>query len=49
MEKKFIIVDVYVDDLVLRSKSLKALEWLKDQLMKKFSIKDLEEFKTIIE
>ena len=42
------IVVVYIDDLILGSKSLKALEWLKDQLMKEFSMKDLGEAKTII-
>ena len=46
--KELIIVDIYVDDLVFGSRSLKALEWLKDQLMREFSIKDLVEVKTII-
>lgn len=39
---------MYVDDLILGLKSIKALEWLKDQLMKKFSMKNLGEIKTII-
>ena len=47
-KEEFIIVDLYVDDLVLGSRSLKALEWLKDQLMREFSMKDLGEVKTII-
>ena len=47
-EGELIIVGVYVDDLVLGSRSFKALEWLKDQLMKEFNMKDLEEVKTII-
>ena len=46
--EELIIVGVYVDDLFLGSRSLKALEWLKDQLMKEFNIKDLGEVKTII-
>ena len=48
-EGELIIVGVYVDDLVLGSRSLKALEWLKDQLLKEFNMKDLGEVKTIIE
>ena len=47
-KREFIIINVYIDDLVLGSRRLEALEWLKDQLMKKFSMKDLEEVKTII-
>ena len=39
---------MYVDDFVLGSRSLKVLEWLKDQLMKEFNIKNLGEVKTII-
>ena len=45
---ELIIIGVYVDDLVLGSRSLEALEWLKDQLMREFSMKDLGEVKTII-
>ena len=45
---ELIIVGVYVEDLVLGSRSLKALEWLKNQLMREFSMKDLGEVKTII-
>lgn len=45
---ELIIISVYIDDLVLKSKNLKALEWLKDQLMKEFNIKNLGEVKTII-
>lgn len=39
---------MYGDDFVFESKNLKALKWLKDQLMKKFNIKDLKKVKTII-
>lgn len=39
---------MYVDDLVLRLRSLKVLEWFKDQLIKELNLKDLEEVKTII-
>lgn len=41
-------MEVYIDNLVLGSKSLKALEWLKNKLMREFNIKDLEEVKKII-
>lgn len=47
-EGELIIVGVYVDDLALGSRSIIALEWLKDQLIKEFSMKDLGEAKTII-
>lgn len=43
-----IIVGVNVDDLILESKSSDELGWLKDQLLKEFSMKDLGEAKTII-
>ena len=39
---------MYVNDLALGSKSIKALEWLKDQLMNEFNMKDLGEAKKII-
>lgn len=39
---------MYIDDFILRIKSRKALEWLKYQLIKEFSIKNLNEIKTII-
>ena len=45
---KFIIVRVYVDDLLLGSESQDRLEWLKDWLTKKFNIKDLGKRKIII-
>lgn len=35
-------------DLALGSKSVKALNWLKDQLMNEFSMKDLGKVKKII-
>lgn len=44
----FIIVGVYVDDLMLASQSQDGLDWLKGQLMKEFKIKDLGKAKTII-
>ena len=44
----FILVGVYVDDLLLGSQSQNGLEWLKDRLMKEFNIKDLGKAKTII-
>ena len=47
-EGELIIVGVYVDNLALGSKSLEALEWLKNELMKEFNIKDLGEAKKII-
>ena len=47
-EGELIIVGVYVDDLALESRSIKALEWLKDQLMNEFNMKDLGEAKKII-
>ena len=47
-EKEFIIVGVYIDNLALASRSIKALEWLKDQLMNEFNMKDLSEAKKII-
>lgn len=39
---------IYIDDLILGSKNVNVLEWLKDQLMKEFSMKDLGKAKTII-
>lgn len=47
-KKEFIIVNMYIEDFVLRSKNFKILEWLKDQLIREFNIKDLEKVKTII-
>lgn len=47
-DKKLIIVDIYVNDLALESRSIDILKWLKDQLIKEFSMKDLGEAKTII-
>lgn len=47
-EDKLIIVGIYVNDLLLGSKSQNALSWLKDQLIKEFNMKDLGEAKTII-
>lgn len=44
----FIIVGVYVDDLALASQSQDNLNWLNDQLIHEFNIKDLGEAKTII-
>ncbi len=37
-----------MDDLILESKSSDELGWLKDQLLKEFSMKDLGEAKIII-
>ena len=48
-EDVFIIVGIYVNDLLLGSRSQNALNWLKDQLMKEFSMMDLGKAKTIIE
>ena len=39
---------MYIDNLALGSKNIKALEWLKDQLMNEFNMKDLGEAKKII-
>ena len=47
-ERELIIVGVYIDDLILESRSIKALEWLKDQLMNEFNMKDLGEAKKVI-
>ena len=47
-EGQFTIVGMYVDNFALGSKSIKALEWLKDQLMNEFNMKDLVEAKKII-
>lgn len=44
----FIIVGVYVDDLALASQSQDGLDWLKEQLIQEFNMKDLGEAKTII-
>lgn len=45
---ELVIVDVYVDNLLLGSGSYNALEWLKDELTKEFQIKDLGKAKMII-
>lgn len=45
---ELVIVAVYVDDLLLESRSVEALKWLKDLLMREFSMKNLGEAKTII-
>lgn len=42
------MIEVYIDDLVLDSRSLEAFEWLKNKLIKEFNIKDLGETKKII-
>ena len=47
-ERELIIIGVYVDNLALGSRSIKALEWLKDQLMNELNMKDLGEGKKII-
>ena len=39
---------MYIDDLALGLRSTKALEWLKDQLINEFNMKDLGEAKKII-
>lgn len=41
-------MEVYIDNLVFGSKSLKILEWLKNKLIKEFNIKDLGKVKKII-
>lgn len=46
--RDFIIVEIYVNNFLLGSRSHVALEWLKDQLIKKFQTKNLDEVKTII-
>ena len=40
---------MYVDDLALSSRSIKVLEWLKNELIREFNMKDLGETKKIIE
>lgn len=47
-ERKLIIIGIYINNLVIRLKNLKALEWLKDQLIKKFNMKNLGKTKKII-
>ena len=47
-EGELIIAGVYVDDLALGSRSLEALEWLKNELMREFNMKDLGKAKKII-
>lgn len=44
----FILVRVYINKFLLGSQSQDRLEWLKDQLMKEFNIKDLSKTKIII-
>lgn len=44
----FILIVVYIDNFLFKSQSQNKLEWLKDQLMKEFNIKDLGKVKTII-
>lgn len=39
---------MYIDNLVLSSRNLEALKWLKNKLMREFNIKDLGEVKKII-
>lgn len=40
---------MYIDDFILKLKSLEVWKWSKHQLMIKFSMKDLGEAKTIME
>ena len=44
----FIIVGVYVDDLALAFQSQDGLNWLNDQFIQEFNMRDLGETKTII-
>ena len=44
----FIIIGVYVNELTLASQSQDGLNWLKDQLIQEYNMKDLGEAKTII-
>lgn len=46
--KKLIIVSVYLDKFLLEFKSYNILEWLKNELIKEFQIKDLGKAKIII-
>ena len=39
---------VYIDDLALGLRSLESLEWLKNELMREFNMKDVGEAKKII-
>ena len=48
-KRELIIIEVYLDNLILRSLSTNALECLKNQFIKEFNMKDLGEVKTIIE
>lgn len=47
-EGELIIIDVYVDNHIFESQSQEVLKWLKDQLIKEFSMNNLREAKTII-
>ena len=43
----FILVEVYINDFLLRSQSQNGPEWFNDWLIKEFNIKDLGKAKTI--
>ena len=47
-EGEHIIVGVYVDYLALGSRSLEALKWLKNELIKEFNMNVLRKAKKII-
>lgn len=42
------VVGVYIDDIMLAANCKDAIQWIKDQLMGEFNMKDLGEAKTII-
>lgn len=47
-KEKLIIVGGYIKELVLGLRSLEALKWLKNKLMREFNINDFREVKKII-
>lgn len=48
-QEKFNVVHIYINNFVFESKNFKVLEYLKDQLIKKFIIKYFKKVKIIIE
>lgn len=41
LKKELVIITIYVDDLLIFSNSIKLKKWVKEQLMKRFEMKDL--------
>lgn len=47
-KNKISIVNIYIDNFLMVSNTIVMLEVLKNLLAKKYKMKDLQEFKTII-